>query len=142
LDDKVSCPVVVESTRRHEFARGDLLCPQFSTAKRKPSESHGGSNPFEGFHLREEKALRGLSWSDCAILLRSVRNSAGPIVVALRAHNIPYIVTGMTWLFDTVEVQAPVAIFLFVKQEISAYQLRSTWMAAEMGFRMKTSIQG
>ncbi len=49
---------------------------------------------------------RGLSWSDMAILLRSVRRNGDPIVDALRRHDIPFVVKGTANLFKTPEAQA------------------------------------
>jgi len=50
-------------------------------------------------------------YNDCAILLRSVKTSAGPFIDILRSRNIPYIVGGKVGLFRRDEVQAMGRLF-------------------------------
>lgn len=57
---------------------------------------------------------RGLSYSDIAILLRSVRHDAAPIAAELDRAGIPYVISGMNGLFDTLEIQAFVTVFKFM----------------------------
>ena len=57
---------------------------------------------------------RGLSWSDMAVLLRSVKANAEPITRALQAAGIPFVVTGMTNLFGTAEAEAARQLFYFI----------------------------
>ena len=66
-------------------------------------------------------------------MLSSVRRCAQPIVSALKARGIPYVVSGMTGLFDTLEVQASVGIFRFMIQEIEPTDLRQLWHQAGLG---------
>ena len=63
---------------------------------------------------------RGLSWSDCAILFRSVARDSEPVVAELRRRGIPFIVKGLNRLFDSPEIQAVVGIFRFMVSEIDA----------------------
>ena len=63
---------------------------------------------------------RGLSWSDCAVLFRSVAKDAEPVVEELRRRGIPFVVKGLNRLFDSPEIQAVVGIFRFMVGEIDA----------------------
>ncbi|RMH37478.1 MAG: ATP-dependent helicase [Nitrospirae bacterium] len=80
---------------------------------------------------------RGLSWSDMAILLRSVKASATPITRALDQAGIPYIVVGMKELFATREAEAARQLFYFMADDadISPEALRQTWLDAGLGLR-------
>src|SRR5262249_18375853 len=78
-------------------------------------------------------APRGLSWSDCAILLRSVRQSGDAIVQALDAAGIPHMTTGLSNLFDSAEVQASVALFSYINGEVNETDVRKGWADANVG---------
>ena len=57
---------------------------------------------------------RGLTYSDFAVLLRSVKNDAEPITAALEQAGIPFVVSGMNQLFTTPEIRAMRAIFFYM----------------------------
>lgn len=63
---------------------------------------------------RPDSEPRGLSYADMAVLLRSVKHDAQPIIEALKAARIPYIVGGMNGLFDTHEIQTVREVFYFL----------------------------
>ena len=69
---------------------------------------------LRGVAFAEDGAERGLSWSEMAILLRSVKANAEPITGALQAAGIPFVVTGMTNLFGTAEAEAARQLFYFM----------------------------
>ena len=77
---------------------------------------------------------RGLSWSDMAILLRSVAKNAEPITAALDAAGIPYVVEGMNNLFQTQEAEAARQLFYFMDGRIGAHQLTQFWSNPRFGF--------
>ena len=52
-----------------------------------------------------------------AILLRSVRRDGGPIMEALDAAGVPYVITGMDNLFQKAEVEAARQLFYFLAEE-------------------------
>lgn len=130
-------PKAMKSGGDQEYQRGDLLALKFANPDEEAEWIAGKILSMRGMSFKEHDETRGLSWSDCAILLRSVRNCAAPIVEALRAKDIPYVVTGMTGLFDTPEAQAAEGIFQFVTQEISDDQLRALWRKAALGLTEK-----
>jgi DNA helicase-2/ATP-dependent DNA helicase PcrA len=74
---------------------------------------------------------RGLSWSDCAVLFRTVKD-ASPLVAELRARGIPFIIKGLAKLFDAPEVVAMVGMFRFMVGEINSEELRQLFDAAQL----------
>lgn len=75
---------------------------------------------------------RGLSWSDFAVLYRSVAQDAGPLVAELKRRGIPYVVKGLNRLFEADEIKACVGVFRYMVSEIDAGMLRSLWEAADL----------
>src|SRR5262249_14900426 len=78
---------------------------------------------------------RGLSYSDMAILLRSVSANGAPITNALRDAGIPAIVVGMNDLFSTAEAEAARQLFYFMAKRpgVDRKSLRQTWVDANLG---------
>ena len=76
---------------------------------------------------------RGLSWSDFAVLFRSVSKDADALVAELRRRSIPYVIKGLARLFDAPEVQACVACFQYVLSEVTAEHVIDAWLAADVG---------
>ena len=70
-----------------------------------------------------------------AILLRSVKANAEPIMGALQATGIPFVVTGMTNLFGTAEAEAARQLFYFIADRpgVDAATLKAAWEAARLG---------
>lgn len=77
---------------------------------------------------------RGLSWSDMAILLRSVAANAEPITAALAAAGIPYVIEGMNNLFRTAEAEAARQLFYFMDGRLGAHELIRFWTDPRLGF--------
>ena len=88
---------------------------------------------MRGLAFDDDGSERGLAWSDMAVLLRSVKNTAQPIVDALEARGIPYVVTGMSGLFGTTEAAAAAALFQRLAGDIGDAELRGAWQAADLG---------
>ena len=84
------------------------------------------------FQDRPGAAPRGLSWSDCAVLFRSVARDSGPLVDETAPTQHPLRRQGPHKLFDSPEIQAVVGIFRFVVREIDGVTLRSLWDAAQL----------
>ena len=130
-------PKAMKSGGDQEYQRGDLLCLRFDDPDKEGEWIAEKILAMRGLPFKEHERTRGLSWSDSAVLLRSVRNCAAPIVAALRAKDIPYVVTGMTGLFDTPEALAAEGIFQFVTKEINDDQLKTLWRDAGLGLTEK-----
>lgn len=130
----IRLPKQMQSGCSRTFERGDLLALQFGSPEEEAEWIAGKIAYMRGVPYTEpDGATRGLSWSDFAILLRSVKNTGAPIVDALQAHGIPVAVTGMAGLFGTLEAQAAQAIFEYMIESISADQLRAAWHCADVG---------
>ena len=86
------------------WERGDSCALSFDDAKRR---SGLDLRPYRGdaracrSGTDPTPTLRGLSWSDFAVLFRSVAKDAGPLVEELRKRGIPYVVKGLNRLFDS-----------------------------------------
>jgi len=109
-------PKVMESADAQPAMRGDIIALKFDDPEmeatwiaRKIQELHGTE-----YRDKADAAPRGLTYSDMAVLLRSVKNDARPIVDALDAAGIPYVVGGMDGLFDTPEIEAMCAVFFYM----------------------------
>ena len=78
---------------------------------------------------------RGLSNSDFAILLRSVRANGEPITRALDNAGIPFIVGGMNHLFETSEAEAARQLFYFMagREGLDEARLGAIWLNAGLG---------
>lgn len=126
-------PKSMVSKEKQVFTHGDMLCLRFTDPDVEAAWIVQKIAEMRGVPFEENGVTRGMAWSDCAILLRSVRASAAPILQALRDANIPYIVKGMTGLFDTQEAQAATGVFLYLNNEIDRYALADLWANAELG---------
>src|SRR5437773_4521662 len=101
-------PKKMESTDAQPFQRGDALALAFEDPEKEAMWIAHKIKFLHGTSYSDKKDLppRGLTYADFAVLLRSVRNDAGPILAALTALKIPFVVGGMNRLFDTDEADA------------------------------------
>lgn len=117
-----------------EWARGDLLALDFATPTDEANWICNRIQAMRGLAFTDApgEAPRGLAWSDFAVLFRSVAKDAGPLVEELRRRDIPYVVKGLNRLFDAPEIEATVGIFQYMASEISADDLRTLWVSANL----------
>jgi DNA helicase II / ATP-dependent DNA helicase PcrA len=117
------------------YERGDMLALSFDSAQEEAGWICDRIEELRGvaFHDRPDSEPRGLSWSDCAVLFRSVSKDAGPLVEELKQRDIPYMIKGLTRLFDAPEIQACVACFQYILQEGTAEDVTSAWLATGLG---------
>lgn len=106
----------MESTNAQPFENGDLLAMQLADTDAEALWISGKIKGMQGWEYKDTpiRPSRGLSWSDFAILLRSVNRDAGPITNAFTAAGIPFVVGGMNELFSTPEIQAIRECFYFL----------------------------
>ena len=99
---------------------------------------------LQGTAFKDGDVERGLAWSDCAILLRTVQGSAAPILEALRGEGVPYIVGGMNDLFGTREVQAARTLFYFIggRDTVTATDVVAAWREASVGCTDEVLLKG
>lgn len=117
-----------------QWQRGDLLALTFDSPAEEARWICDRIQAMRGLAFRDtpDSAERGLSWSDFAILYRSVAKDADPLADELRRRDIPYVVKGLNRLFDSPEIQAVVAIFDYMVARIDAEHLFERWEAADL----------
>ena len=127
-------PKAMVASGHQTWERGDLLALEFEDPDAEAAWIVDRIEETRGVSFRDDPdaEARGLSWSDCAILFRSVASDSGPVVDELRRRGIPYIVKGLNKLFDSAEIQAVVAVFRFVVREIDGPVLRALWDEAQL----------
>lgn len=94
------------------YETGDIVALSFGTPEEEANYIAETILSSRGIAFDEDQ--RGISWSDMAVLLRSVRHNAAPITDALQRVGIPFIVTGMTDLFGTPEAEAARQLFYYI----------------------------
>lgn len=134
-NDPNRLPKKMISTFAQPLERGDILALTFANAEEEGAWISEKVKSLLGFPFRDkpEEEPRGLSWSDFAILLRSVRRNGAPILDALQSAGIPYVVRGMNDLFETPEVEAARGVFLFMAGALPEKDLRAFWVNANLG---------
>jgi DNA helicase-2/ATP-dependent DNA helicase PcrA len=108
-----------------QWQRGDLLALTFDDPDGEANWIADRVEELRGVAFNDDPDAepRGLSWSDCAVLFRSVARDSGPVVAEFRRRGIPFIVKGLNRLFDSPEILAVVGIFRFMVSAIEAKAL-------------------
>ncbi|GAB3651960.1 hypothetical protein GCM10027589_09070 [Actinocorallia lasiicapitis] len=134
----------MEAAGHQRFTRGDLLALELPGLAEEARWIADRIEALQGMPFTDsaDAEPRGLSWSDCAVLFRSVRADADPLVIELRRRGIPYIVKGLTRLFETPEVQAAVACFQYIAGMITTDDVHDAWQAAAVGCDEAAIAQG
>ena len=122
------------SAGAQEWQRGDLLALTFADPNAEAAWICDRIEALRGVPLRDkpDDPKRGLSWSDFAVLYRSVAKDADDLVAEMHRRGIPFVVKGLNRLFDSVEITAVVGIFRMMVGEISDVDLRVLWDAANL----------
>ena len=117
-----------------KFDRGDLLALDFPDPDSEASWICDRLQAMQGVAFTDGPGAdpRGLSWSDCAVLFRSVARDAGPLVDEMRRRGIPFVIKGLNRLFDSPEIQAVVGVFRYMVGEIDAAALRALFEDASL----------
>ena len=128
-----------------DFEDGDIVALSFADPDEEAAYIAQNLHALRGVSIKEPSKddphhARGISWSDMAILLRSVRANGEPITRALDAADIPYVVAGMNNLFGTAEAEAARQLFYFMANRpgIDAAGLQAIWVAAGLGLDAAT----
>lgn len=117
------------------FDRGDIVALSFSDPNEEAEWIAQQIQQLRGVPFEDGPASepRGLAWSDCAVLLRSVARSAGPIVDALKRAGIPHVVGGLNNLFEAPEIMATATLFEYIVGAVSSLDVVDAWLAADVG---------
>jgi DNA helicase-2/ATP-dependent DNA helicase PcrA len=126
-------PKQMEYASHQAWERGDLLALEHSDPAGEAVWIADRVEALRGMPFTDtSKATpRGLSWSDCAVLYRTMKD-AEPLVDELRRRGIPYIIKGLARLFDSPEIQALVGMFRFMVHEIDEVALRRLFGEANL----------
>ena len=134
IPDGQRLPKAMVSASHQTWERGDLLALTFDDPSAEAAWIADRIEHLRGMPFKDspESEPRGLSWSDCAVLFRSVAKDSEPVAAELRHRGIPFIVKGLNRLFDSPEIHAVVGIFQFVVGGIDADELKARWDMAAM----------
>jgi DNA helicase-2/ATP-dependent DNA helicase PcrA len=133
LDSAERLPKKMVYSSHQTWERGDMLTLQFANSREEAEWIVKRIVGLQGMPFVDNPgaAPRGLSWSDCAILFRSVKD-ADELVDELKRHNVPFIIKGLARLFDAVEIRACVGLFRYMMGEITESDLRQLWVSADL----------
>jgi DNA helicase-2/ATP-dependent DNA helicase PcrA len=127
-------------TDAQSYEQGDIVALSFANPDQEAAYIAQTIASLRGVAIKdrtesEPERMRGISWSDMAILLRSVRANAEPITDALDAADIRYVIVGMNNLFSTLEAEASRQLFYFMagRPTIDASTLQGLWLNAGLG---------
>src|SRR5581483_10940433 len=122
-------PKAMIAAGHQTWERGDLLALTFDTPEAEAAWIVDRIEHLKGVPFRDAPASepRGLSWSDCAVLFRSVAKDSEPVVAELRRRGIPFVVKGLNRLFESPEIRSVVSMLRFVVREIDAEQVKGLW---------------
>ena len=114
---------------------GDIVALSFNSVDEEAQYIVKTAKALRGIAIREDDTERGISWSDMAVLLRSVKANAEPITDAFGAAGIPYVVVGMPNLFGTHEAEAARQLFYFMASRpgVDEAVVEQTWKDADLG---------
>lgn len=134
-------PKEMKATAAQDYDAGDIVALGFDSPEEEAQYIADTCKSLYGLAIREGDDKRGISWSDMAILLRSVRRDGGAIMAALDEADVPYVITGMDNLFAKPEAEAARQLFYFLAGEIDEATLRAHWQAADLGIAKKALDQ-
>ena len=131
------------------YEDGDITALSFDSPEEEAAWIARTCKELRGIRFEEGGEPRGLSWSDMAILLRSVRHNGAAITDALTEAQIPYVVRGLPGLFEEREAQAARLLFQFISEEAvrlgdlereppDKKQLQQAWRDADLGLETKS----
>lgn len=133
-------PKAMKPTNAQAYEPGDMVALYFNSPEEEASYIAETARSLRGVVIREDNMERGISWSDMAVLLRSVKANAEPIIQALDAAGIPFVVVGMTNLFGTPEAEAARQLFYFMagRPGIDEAAVERAWQSANLGLDLET----
>jgi DNA helicase-2/ATP-dependent DNA helicase PcrA len=127
-------PKVMLRAGHQTWERGDLIARDFADDDAEAVWICDRIETMCGLAFQDaaDSEARGLSWSDFAVLFRSVARDADPLVAELRRREIPYVVKGLNRLFDSPEITAVVGVFRYMAGLVEPPDLRVLWQDANL----------
>jgi DNA helicase-2/ATP-dependent DNA helicase PcrA len=126
-------PKQMQPTPAQTFETGDIVALSFDSPESEANYICQMIQNLRGVAIRDDDKQRGISWSDMAVLLRSVAANAEPITQAPDSAGIKYVVVGMNNLFGTPEALAARALFYFMSGWVDASEMEKSWKTANLG---------
>ena len=133
-------PKVMQSADAQPYQVGDIVALHFDSPEEEARYTAQTIKSLHGIAFDDGDGERGLSWSDMAVLLRSVKNNGTVITEALKEADIPFIVSGLANLFETDEACATRSLFYFLAGEdsplnspLTEEELHETWENPRFG---------
>lgn len=116
------------------YESGDIVALNFDSPEDEARHIVATIKSLHSVAFDDSDGQRGMSWSDMAVLLRSVRNNGAVITKALKEAEIPFVVTGLANLFETEEAVAARELFYYISAETEdSAKLRQSWENARLG---------
>lgn len=141
-------PKAMKFANAQPYETGDIVALRFYSKEDEANHIVESIQSLHGVAFNEGDDERGLSYSDMAVLLRSVKGSGSVITEALKGAGIPFIVKGLANLFETDEARAARDLFHYITDEtIGVYknwawknynaptekELAQTWLNPRLG---------
>jgi len=124
----------MSSKNAHPYSPGDILAlGGFQSPEDEAKWIVGKIKALQGVPFLDIDKIRGLTYSDCAIILRSTKNSASPIIEALNSESIDFNIKGANRFFYTPETKAAKGIFEYLTTKIKAEKLKKFWLDIDIG---------
>jgi DNA helicase-2/ATP-dependent DNA helicase PcrA len=125
-------PKEMKPTGAQAYEVGDIVALSFNSPDEEAQYIVRTAMALRGVAIREDDAERGVSWSDMAVLLRSVKANGEPITRAFDTAGIPYVVVN---LFGTHEAEAARQLFYFMasRQGVDEVVVEQVWQGANLG---------
>ena len=117
------------------YEAGDIVALSFDTPDDEARYIAETAKTLRGVAIRQDEGERGISWSDMAVLLRSVKANGEPVTQAFKAAGVPFVVVGMTNLFAASEAEAARQIFYFLagRAGVDEQVVERVWINARVG---------
>lgn len=118
----------MNSASHQAYEEGDLQLEEFQNQEDEDNFIIKQIKSLRGksFNDKGDSTPRGLDYSDMVILLRAWK-PATRLAEVLKSEGIPFVVTGVSQLFETEEVLACVDIYKYLAGEVSQKQLKDSW---------------
>ncbi len=133
----------MKPTAAQAYEVGDITALSFADPNAEGQFIAQACGASRGLVIRDDDKDRGISWSDMAVLLRSVKKDAAPIMRALDTAGIPFVVVGMNNLFGTAEAEAARQLFYFMASRpgVDETVVEAAWVNADLGLDVPTLRQ-
>jgi len=125
----------MRSAENQAFEEGDIEMPtSFDDPGDEASHIAAKIERLIGtpFYDQLDAEERGLAFNDIAVLVR-VKRLIPAIVEALEQRKVPYVVAGVSSLFDADEASAARELFYFLAGKSDEKALRGVWRKAKLG---------